>query len=248
MKFDFKDIAWVAVVTLIVIFLSKCHREKTDLQDAELNKLGLKIHEDSIETARVIKQYEIIVANKDTIATLYINRNKAIEQQADKQAATVLRLSAALRAYQLPGDSNITTVSHEYIDYCDSLALTSSDLAINFNNYKRNAAFIIAAKDTALLAKDSIIAAERKAKSDCKNGYNALMRIYQHDQSVNKLHSQLYIGAELIGNPNYLISNVGLALTLKTKANKLWQLSGGIMTSGQYYARINGNILISLKR
>lgn len=248
MKLTFRDIVWVVIITLIVIGLSKCHRNDKDKLNDKLLSLQAKHRNDSIDNTRQIAEQEhkveAFVKQADSITSI----NKLLETRLDGTANTVIRLSAALRKAKQPGiDTNFITVDQDYVDYCDSLAIKSSSLAYDYFTYKKNNTYILAAKDEVIKGKDDIITTERKAKQNCLNDYNALMHYYKDYQQSVKPANQVYVGVELIGNPSYLINNAGIALTLKTKSNKLWQVSGGIQTNGQYYARINGNILIKLK-
>lgn len=248
MKFTFRDIVWIALIVLIVVALSKCHRDDNDKLNNAVKKLQDKHTADSLAYKSIItvqeSKVESSVKKADSLSVI----NKSLEAKLDDNAANVMRLSAALRKAKTPGlDTNLITVDHDYIDYCDSLAFKASDLAVDYSKYKSNTNNLLAAKDETIKGKDDIIATERKAKQNCLDDYNAITHFYRDYIKANKPTNQIYIGAELIGNPAYLINNAGLAITLKTKSNKLWQLSGGIQTNGQYYARINGNILIKLK-
>jgi hypothetical protein len=247
MKFTFRDMVWVAIIVLIVIYLSKCHRDNSGKLDDSIKELQDKTRSDSVQHAAQVRLYEARIAEAQTRSRKYSEENKAIEQQLDKKSATVLRLSAALKDLKIV-DTNVIGVGQEYLDYCDSLAIESSNLVVNFANYKRNNGYIITAKNLEITAKDSLLDIKDKAYQSCKADYNALMHFYKQSQKQLKPRNQVYVGAEIMANPHYLVSNVGVALTLKTKDNKLWQLSGGIQTNGQYYIRVNGNILIKLKR
>lgn len=248
MKPTFRDIVWIGVIALMAVLLSKCHRDDSNKQDANYKALQEKHYKDSLNYLQQISKQEQAVAITVKQADSLGKVNKIIEAQLDDKAASVLRLSAALLKARTPGiDTNLITIDHDYIDYCDSLAFKASGLAVDYNTYKKNTANLIAAKDATISGKDEIIVTERKAKLNCLNDYNALQHFFQDCQKELKPHNQVYAGIELIGNPSYVINNIGLALTLKTKSNKLWQVSGGVQTNGQYYARINGNILIKLK-
>lgn len=248
MKLMFRDIVWIAIIAIIVIFLSRCHRNSTDALDVDLKKLQLKINKDSINYSNAIQGLSHIAANSDSVAAILQVKNKTIEQQLDQRAITISNLTTALRKAKIPVvDTNTIAVDPDYINYCDSLANVSGFMAADYKSYKKNIGLLLHAKDTAINARDGIITVERKAKQDCKDNLNQLMRLFQEAQS-DKSRNQLYLGAEVIASPSYFISNAGIALSLKTKTNKLWQLSGGLQTNGQYYFRINGNILISLKK
>lgn len=248
MKFTFRDIVWITIIALILVVLSKCHRDESDKLNAGVRALQEKHIADSLTYKSTIIIQENKVRGSIKKADSLTAVNKRLESTLDSKASDVLRLSTELHKYRTPSiDTNLTTVDQDYISYCDSLSFKASDLAIDYNKYKKNTGFLLQAKDETIKGKDEIIATERKAKENCLTDYSAMVHFYQDCQRSNKVTHQIYIGAELIGNPTYLVNNAGIALTLKTKSNKLWQISGGIQTNGQYYARINGNILIRLK-
>lgn len=247
MKFEFKDIVWISFITLIVIFLSRCHRNNSAALDAAKDKLQSKVIQDSINYITAIQQLNKNVVIADSVTKVLQLKNNIIEQQLDQRTATIFNLTAALKKAKIPlVDTNTIAVDPDYINYCDSLADVSQFMAADYTLYKNNTGLLLAAKDTAIRARDGIIVIERKAKQDCKDNFNSLMHLYQ--MQTGKPHNQIYIGPELIATPSYLVSNAGIALSLKTKSNKLWQVSGGIQNNGQYYFRINGNILISLNK
>lgn len=249
MKITFRDIVWIVIVTLVVIGLSKCHRDDKYKINEKILSLQAKQRNDSISYNEEIgaKERNVVVLTKlaDSVGAV----NKSLESRLDGTAAAVIKLSDALRKAKQPGiDTNFISVDQDYVDYCDSLAFKSASLANDYYDYKKNNTNILAAKDEVIKGKDAIITTERQAKQSCLNDYNALLHYYNDYQKSVRKTNQIFIGAELIGNPSYLVGNVGLVLTLKTKTNKLWQISGGLQTNRQYYARINGNILIKLKR
>jgi len=247
MRFEFKDIVWIGIIALVVVLLSRCHRNRSDKLNTDIQALKTKQLQDSIDYQNAVRVYETTAAKADSTAAIYIAKNKDVQLKLDQKSSTILQLSRIIKGAG-PVDTSLTTVGPEYIEYCDSLADVSTAMVVDFQKYKRNTNIILQAKDTIISSKDGIIAAERQAKQNCKNDYNSLMHFYQDAQKAAMPRNQLYLGAELIGTPNYLVSNVGAVVSLKTKTNKLWQLSGGLQTTGQYYIRINGNILISLKR
>jgi hypothetical protein len=249
MKLTFRDIIWVAIITLVIIVLSKCHRDDQGRLSESVKTLHDKHTKDSITASKLIIQQELENAELVKRADSAQKINDSLGFRLDANAATVIKLSKALQKAKQPGiDTNFITVDKDYVTYCDSMAYTASNLAVDFTKYKNNNAYVLATKDETIKGKDQIIATERIAKQGCMNDYNTLMKHYQEYQRANKPTNQIFIGAELIGTPTYLVNNAGLALTLKTKSNKLWQISAGLQTNGQYYARFNGNILIKLKR
>lgn len=248
MKFTFRDIVWVGIIALTLLVLSKCHRDDNDNLGIDIKQLKEKAYKDSIALTKQVQIHEYTAEVARQQAIIYTAKNKIIERQLDSTNLVAMRLARYIKGYEQPGiDTTFTTVGPEYINYCDSLADLTVLTSYNFGNYKKNTAIVLAAKDTMLMAKDSIISIERLAKQKTLRDYNGLMHFCQDMQKEVKPRGQVYIGAELMANPSHFINNAGVALSLKTKSNKLWQVSGGIQSNGGYYARVNGNILIKLK-
>jgi hypothetical protein len=243
MKFTFRDIVWAGIIVLVVVFLSKCHRDRVgDLTNELAQQAYSKDSTHRVDQQQADNKLNILLGQMQNAAALQQATDKRLSQSLN----TIARLSAGVKtAKLLPEDTTFTMVSPEYIDYCDSLAITSERVYDEYEDYKRKTDYSFLAKDTAFNYLARELKQERSAYATCRTDYTALQQAYKRAALP---HNQLYLGAELIGSPSYLISNVGAVISIKTKSNKLWQLSGGLQTNGQYYGRINGNILISLKR
>lgn len=243
MKFTFRDLAWAGIVTLIVVYLSKCHRDETYDQATELIQLGkAKDSAHKVERQEADNKLTILLGQMQNAA----EKQQATDRQLTQSITTIARLSAGVKAAKLfPEDTTFTMVSPEYINYCDSLAVTSERVYDEFDNYKKKTSNLILAKDTAISFHEYMLKRERAAYAICTAGYNELV---QQAKRTQQPRNQIYLGAELIGNQYTIIQNVGAVVSLKTKSNKLWQISGGLQSNGGYYGRINGNILISFKK
>lgn len=250
MKFTFRDIAWCAIVALIVVFLSKCHRDKADDITASVTKLKQQSQAtDSAHRVEVIRE-----ENKLNVLLGQLQNANEKQQVADKQLtqsfATITRLAGAVKAskFLTDLDTNFVTVGPDYVMYCDSLAMTSEATGIEFSAYKARTNYLLSAKDTAFRLQGDMLTSERAFSAACKKDFSALQHFYAQAEKQNKPRNQLYVGAELLGNQVTVIQNVGAVLSLKTKGDKLWQISGGLQSAGGYYGRINGNILIRLHK
>lgn len=249
MKVTFKDICWFAVVALICLYLSKCHRSETDAFKQKADSIIEKLEQDSL--SHLTEVYLLDQKLKDEQGrTLQALRESDIAlAKLNISQSTVVRLTNALKAAKLfPVDTNFVTVAPEYVNYCDSLATESEGLAVELSRYKNYNSLVIAGKDRELLIKDSLIAKERMFGLECRKQFADLQTVYSRALDASKGKAQVYIGAEIIGTQTTFFQNVGGVLSLKTKGNKLWQISSGIQNNGQVYGRINGNILLSFKR
>ena len=249
MKMTFRDIVWCAILALVLIMLSKCHRDKTNkLSESVTELMSQAKATDSIHAVKVMRD-----ENRLNILLGQLQNATADQQAADKQVTqsmtTIARLSAAVKAAKFfTGDTSFVTVGPEYVMYCDSLAITSEATGVEFSAYKKRTGFLLLAKDTALRLQEGLLKSERAYSASCKKDFNALQHFYTESEKRNKPRNQLFVGAELLGNQTTMIQNVGAVLSLKTKTNKLWQISGGLQNNGGFYGRINGNILIRLRK
>ena len=244
MKFTWRDIVWCAIIALILLALSKCHRNDTDkMKDKyfELekqfnnNKANHEFNQQQLQNKLVIAKEAVQIAN---------NELKVSEAKLSQSIATIKKLGITLKAAkELEPDSTFTLVSPEYMNICDSMWYTVEKSYEQLDVFKKKYDLLVFAKDTLLQRQTFINKETSQALTHCQQDYIKLQHLYSIQKPVN----QLYIGAEILSGA-YVIQNVGVALTLKTKTNKLWQISGGIQNDGHYYGRINGNILISFKR
>ncbi len=249
MNITFRDIVWVAIITIVIVALSKCHRNKTDTLNDDVQALQterrMSDSVNAIETAQLTSKLKVAT---DRVQLAQVDQQTA-EIKLSKSMATAGRLSAELKRLKgWPTDTNAILVGQEYVTYCDSLAFTADSLVVDFVTFKRKNNYLLAGKDTALRLQQALYNKEHTALELCRRDFNALQHYYKLADSRNKPRNQLFIGAELLGSERLLVQNVGVALSLKTKTNKLWQLSGGLQNGGGWYGRINGNILIRLRK
>lgn len=249
MNITFRDIVWVGIITIIIVLLSKCHRDKTNELSKDVTALvNDRKKADTIyylETQRLQHRLQSVT----DLARQAQTEQQTAEDKLSKSIATASRLAAEIKRIKgWPTDTTAILVAQEYVDYCDSLAYTADSLTVDFITFKRKNTFLLAGKDTVLRIQKQLYDNERKANEQCKRDFNALQHYYTLAEQRSKPTNQVYIGAELIGSRQLLVQNVGAVLSLKTKSNKLWQLSGGVQNGGGWYGRINGNILIRLRK
>jgi len=249
MKVTFRDICWFAVVALIMLFLSKCHRDETVSMSDRFHEINTRLMADSIAHFRAVAALEESLHAEKQATDSAARKAQAASAVVSESQATINRLTTALRtAKHLPVDGNFITVAPTYVTYCDSLADATDALAQNFNTYRLTQGAVISGKDRQLLLKDSLLIRERTFSAGCRTEVAALQAIYTKVQQENKPRNQVFLGAEISGTQATVFQNIGGVLSLKTKRNKLWQISSGIQSNGQVYGRINGNILISFKK
>src|ERR1044072_4462788 len=215
MKITFRDIVWIGIITLVVIVLSKCHRNKTNQLDNDVNALVYERHvKDSIHAQRSQG-----LENKLNAVTGQLQNAKADQQSAEqrlnKSIATAGRLAAEIKRLKgWPTDSTAITVSGEYVSYCDSLARTADGLTVDYTMYKRKNNVLLAGKDTALKIQKQLYDNERAAREQCKRDFEALTHYYKLADNKARPVSQVFIGAEVLGNPHLLLQNICIAVSL----------------------------------
>jgi hypothetical protein len=249
MNITFRDIVWVAIITIIIILLSKCHRDKANGLSQNVTAL---VNERRLADSLHALQTQAL-ENRLSVITSHL-KNAQLEQRTaerslDKSVATAGRLAAELkRVKNWPTDSTAILVGGEYVEYCDSLAHTTDSITVEYITYKRKNTNLLASKDTALHLQKQLYDKERTAREQCSRDFAAIQRYYTLMEKRSKPVNQVYIGAELIGSQQLLMQNVGAVLSVKTKSNKLWQLSGGLQNGGGWYGRVSGSILIRLRK
>lgn len=249
MNITFRDIVWVGIIAIMLIILSKCHRNEKDELGKDItaivNERKKSDAAHNIETQQLENKLSAVAAQLQNAQ----QDKQSAEDKLTKTMATSSRLAAELRRLKgWPTDTNAVLVGQEYISYCDSLAFTADSLAVDFVTFKRKNTYLLAAKDTAINLNKQLYNKEHGALEICKRDFSSLQRYYTLMDKRSKPTNQMFIGAELIGSKQLLVQNVGAVLSLKTKTNKLWQISTGLQNGGGWYGRINGNILIRLRK
>lgn len=249
MKITFKDIVWIAIITLIIIFLSKCHRdEKNTIKEKAVALIDEAKRTDSAHKIQIIMLDSLLIALGHHTNQVNLEMQQANEKLKISEK-TVQRLTTALKASKLlPVDTSFVTVSPDFVTFCDSLASESEKLTIDLSKYKNLNTALITGKVAELAIKDTIISKERHFGQECRKQFADLQTVYNKVVNDCKARNQVYVGAEILGTQNTIFQNVGAVISLKTKTNKLWQISSGLQYNGGLYARVNGNILISFKR
>jgi hypothetical protein len=249
MNITFRDIVWVGIIAIILIALSKCHRDKanelnSDVQ-ALINERRIKDSINAVESQKAAKNLNMAIGK----AQVAKEEQLTAEAKLEKSVATAKRLAAELHVLKgWPIDSTAITVSGEYVTYCDSLAFTADSLAVDFVRYKRTNTLLLKAKDTAYGQLSKMYNKQLTEALECSKDFKALQHFYTEADKRGKPTNQVFLGAELIGSQQLFVQNIGAVLSLKTRTNKLWQVSGGLQNGGGWYGRINGNILIRLRK
>lgn len=249
MKITFKDIVWIAIVVLIILGLSKCHRDSSRSQREKAEAV-------IADFKKADSGYKEQIGKLDSLLIAVGNYSREVKQEAQEanekiklSEKTIRHLSASLKAAKLlPIDTTFVTVSPDFVTYCDSLADQTDQLTIDLNRYRSTNTALLVSKESELAIKDSMISVERLFNQKYRQQFADLQTIYSKVLNDTKVRNQVFLGAEIIGTQTTVFQNVGAVLSLKTKTNKLWQVSSGLQYNGGLYARINGNILISFKR
>jgi hypothetical protein len=248
MKMTFRDMVWVTILVLVVIWLSKCHQDKIDVADNRLKSITDKAAKDSIQHRKdtIVLNYKLGAFQQEI--KVRDSEHVILEAELDKATTLVGHLAQSVQGVRnLTPDTSFVTVSPEYVSFCDSLAGSSEILATDYYNYKLSTGKLLSAKDSALSIKDSLLLNEKTFSAECRKEFNEIQGLYRNVLQENKPRTQFYLGAELIAAVQTPFGDVGAVASIKTKSNKLWQLSSGVQSNGGVYVRVSGNILISFK-
>lgn len=247
MKFTFRDILWVAIIALFFLALSKCHRNEMASSQNAINAISEQLQISDSMRYKNIVEYEKKVSKYQNDLNAAQYQLAKVETSLNDAHATNTRLSKAVIASKsFPVDTNFVTVSPDYVLFCDSLAINNESLSTSNENYRIASSLLRFKKDSVIDAQNKIIEAERTFNTECRRQFAALQNV--NKQTAPKLKKQVYAGVEIIGNRLTVFQNVGAVLSLRTKTDKLWQLSGGLQSNGLYYGRINGNFLIKFHK
>lgn len=248
MKITFKDIVWIVLLILVVVALSKCHRDKVSTLNDQYDAIVSKYKDDSIAHARNATRYLDTILKQQQVTQVLSRKADSSTRLLEAAEVKVLRLSLALQAYKVSiNDTGIVTVPTGFVNYCDSLSVESEYLVGEVRRYKDVNAALVMSKDREIAIRDTILMQQRTFNEELRSQFTDLRAVYEKSQQLAKPRAQVYVGAELIGTQTTFLQQVGGVLSLKTKGNKLWQISSGLQNNGQLYGRVSGSILLTFK-
>src|SRR5688572_25174294 len=137
MKVTFRDICWFAVVALIFLYLSKCHRDDKGRVNDQAAELLNKVKQDSLSHNAEVLLLEGKLIEEQRKSHVIKTQVQVAGAKLEVSEKTINRLTTLLRQAKLfPVDTSFVTVSPEYVTYCDSLAEESELLTNEVIKYK----------------------------------------------------------------------------------------------------------------
>jgi hypothetical protein len=240
---------WVAafILFLIILYFQLCANKKlTDgISKADYNAM-VKAKDD---TAKYYK--DIIKADSEAIN----NAHMASAEQRDKAEIyrrslvesqnTVQRLSDKIQAAKKEKQDNTwVAVSPNYVEGCDSLRIVAIDQNAKIEQYEESKAkqeelmnYEIGIRDIALHNRDAFNRALRNQLDSCQLKVKG---------AASQNRTQVYAGVGMLGNQINPIAGGQVNVSLKTKGNKIYEVTGAAV-GNTWYVGLGTKFLISFR-
>jgi hypothetical protein len=235
-------IAGTAVAALI--YLQVCRTPKPVNAD-DRYKVLQKQKQDTIN------YYEELLKANDVATELAVYKaeealNNQLKAEADLRVSTdqVSILTARLRAARKDTGKTVT-VSLRYVRTCDSLEFAADQQTVRTNLYiKSNDSLKLKLTDQETAYKNKL-ATQTRFNAALRNQLDSCQLAVKNNPF--KKRSQLYAGIDLLGNKTYLIDGGQVNLTLLTKRNTMFAVTGALI-HGQVYGGVGTKFLISFRK
>lgn len=246
-----KITGWIAafILFLMVLYFQLCQNKKAadTITKADYNAM-VKAKDDTIKYHKeIIKADDAAIVTATAHAVESAERAIASEAKVTEGQGVIARLNAKLNAARKEKpDSSFIEVSPNYINGCDSLQLVTEYNNLQLNWYKRDNAALVVAKqyeinkrDTALRHRDQFNAAMTKQLTDCHAKLDSAIN--------NQQRTQVYAGVGMLGNQINPIAGGQVNVSLKTKGNKIYEVTGAAV-GGTWYVGLGTKFLISFRK
>lgn len=246
---SFERLCWIAGMIFLLIMLKHCGNSSDTLRTAALQK------EDSIQA----QKKQIIQLRNDSIRIVnhLIDSARLIHLKYDEQGLQWFSDAQNWKSRNQELVTYIASIKPQPADtmgyvmvpaaYPDSCSACANSLKTAFKG-------IDSLKDLAdktnelvtyeLLIREKAAVIQERYSDSLQSLFNAQSQVVTALAKAGKPKSQIYAGVEILGGPVTVFQNIGGVLSLKTKQDRLFQISGGLTNLGTWYARINANFKI----
>jgi hypothetical protein len=241
-----KPILWLTVAILLyLLFANPCNRG----QSAELKSLSAKT--DSLERELKLRdeRYATIQKDyaKDTAAARQqaqdaVNDVKAARKELQASKQTIYRLTARLEQSKTD-TSDIVSVSSNYIEDCDSLALVAVNQQTQIDGFTEEAAEAEKLLRYETELRDEQINREKKYSDSLRADLALQTAIAKRAIEIGNPRGKLLAGAGVLGNQVNPLSGTKIALAYQSKGGKQYQ-AGAVLLGGTVYWE--GSVLIQM--
>lgn len=245
----FREYLILAVVlVLAILFIRSCHGSDT-LRTAAMQK------EDSLKALNTTLQASHTADSLEKTALIGEVRELRVKAQSSKDsdlmAFTGLQkayrgLSGRIQASEpsKPDSNGVWVVPEKYLKQCDSCATALQLGSSAFDKLKYDDSATKALYEYELALREAYEKDLNRQYDSSQSLFNAQSQVVTALAKAGKPKAQIFAGVEILGGPVTVFQNIGGALSLKTKQDKLFQISGGLTNLGTWYARINANFKI----
>lgn len=234
---------------LVVLYFQLCQNKKnTEAITKDDYNAMVKAKEDSIKYYKgIIKADSVNINDAHMASAEHRDKAELYQRSLAESQNLVRRLSDKIEAAKKEKkDDTWVAVSPRYVEGCDSLRLANIDQAAKINEAQEENAKVvtlmdyeISLRDTALQHRDAFNATMIKQLDACQ---------LKLDTAIEKQQrTQVYAGVGMFGNQINPIAGGQVNVSLKTKGNKIYEVTGAAV-GGTWYVGIGTKFLISFRR
>lgn len=241
---------WIAafILFLVVLYFQLCMNKKTNTVGSDVYNAMVKAKDDSIKYYRGVIKTDSAAINGAHMASAE-QRDKAelYRRSLNESQNQVQRLSDKIDAAKKEKQDDLwVAVSPRYVEGCDSLRLVAVDQNAKIDQYEESKVnlekkmnYEIALRDTALQHRDQFNSAMIKQLDTCHAKLDSTIS--------SKQRTQVYVGVGVLGNKINPLSGGQINVSLKTKGNKIYEVTGAAV-GGTWYVGFGTKFLISFRR
>jgi hypothetical protein len=246
-----KITGWVAafILFLVVLYFQLCANKKlTNAVSKDVYNAMVKAKDDSIKHYRGIIQADSAAINTAHMATAdQAEKTELFRRSLAESQNTVQRwVDKVAAAKKEKPDASWVAVSPNYVEGCDSLKIVAvsqnkkidqveqeNKKTVELMNYEINL------RDTAIQHRDQFNDAMIKQLDTCQLKLDTAIK--------NQQRTQVYAGVGMFGNKINPLAGGQVNVSLKTKGNKIYELTGASVGK-TWYVGVGTKFLISFRR
>lgn len=241
-----KPILYLTIgILLYLLFANPCNRG----QSVELKTLVAKTDSLERELKARDERYATIQKEftKDTAAARQqaqdaVNDVKAARKELQASKQTIYRLTARLEQSKTD-TTDIVSVSSNYIEDCDSLAIVATNQQTQIDGFTEEAAEAEKLLRYETKLRDEQIEREKKYSDSLRADLSLQTAIAKRAIEIGKPRGKLLGGAGVLGNQINPLSGAKIALAYQSKGGKQYQ-AGAVLLGGTVY--YEGSVLVQL--
>jgi hypothetical protein len=245
-----KITGWVSafILFLVVLYFQLCANKKlTNAVTKDDYNAMVKAKDDSIKHyRRIIKADSAAINNAHMASAEQREKTELYRRSLAESQNQVQRLADKIEAAkkEKPTDAWVA-VSPNYVEGCDSLRLVAIDQNAKIDQAEQDVTklvklmdYEISLRDTALAHRDQFNAALTMQLDSCHLKVKG---------AVNQRRTQVYAGVGMIGNKINPLAGGQVNVSLKTKGNKIYEVTGAAVGNA-WYVGLGTKFLISFRK